>query len=85
MSLANGSLGGADAAVVDAGAAAVAAGAPAAAVAAAVVAAAGSGVVAAFAKTHTTFKVSSTIKSPSQHCAAGQGSTVLACPPNGGN
>ena len=24
-------------------------------------------------------------KSPSQHCAAGRGSIVLVCPPNGGN
>ena len=64
MNLANGSLGGADAAVVDAGAAAVAAGEPAAAVAAAVVAAAGSGVVAASAKAHTTFKNLVDIKKP---------------------
>jgi hypothetical protein len=49
------------------------------------VAAAGSGVVAAFAKAHTSSKSRRQLKSPSQHCAAGQGSTVLACPPNGGN
>ena len=64
MSLANGSLGGADAAVVDAGAAAVAAGDAAAAVAAAVVAAAGSGVVAASAKGHTTVQIACAIKAP---------------------
>ena len=53
MSLARRSLGGADAAVVDAGAAAVAAGEPAAAVAAAVAVAVRHGDVAASAKGHT--------------------------------
>src|SRR5262249_3858828 len=38
----------------------------------------------ASAKGHTTVRIPVCDKSPSQHCAAGRGPTVLACPPNGG-